>query len=80
MKEPRNANLVEPQIGRRLIGSSLFTFNNANKVFAGCRVASPTHLFCSAMASSGTMQQRMCHEKLFTWPPDGQGRIPLILK
>ena len=35
MKEPRNANLVEPQIGRRLIGSSLFTFNNANKVFAG---------------------------------------------
>ena len=30
-----NANLVEPQIGRGLIGSSLFTFNNANKVFVG---------------------------------------------
>ena len=25
MKEPGNANLVEPQIGRGLIGSSLFT-------------------------------------------------------
>lgn len=28
-----NANLVEPQIGHGLIGNSLFTFNNANKVF-----------------------------------------------
>ena len=61
MKEPRNANLVEPQIGRRLIGSSLFTFNNANKVFAGCRVA-PHHIHFGL--GSGTMQQSMCHEKL----------------
>lgn len=32
-----DANLVEPQIGHGLIGSSLFTFNNANKVFVAKR-------------------------------------------
>ena len=32
-KDEANANLVEPQIGHGLIGNSLFTFNNANKVF-----------------------------------------------